>query len=430
MTGADPQKAIDAISKKMMTSKYNAGRLVMTEEAYFNSLSQGDMFKELDVEKYEIVATLDSHTSEICQDVDGKVFPMSEYESGVTAPPFHVYCRSTTAPWFPEDYGVKGERAARDTDDDKTYHVPANMSYDDWYKKFVENDDKSDLKTEPDDGTIKVTRDYDSSMAKSFGKKHYDAMRDLVDKCKNKTLAKLWDKYESQITVRSANYKKTAHCSGTNISLDIEADAKGSSYEMPYEVAFHESGHALDHLFRLTYEPRMLLHFSALYENGKFPTMIRDEISTLVDGKAAIIKQEWKDHAGDWKWLHDRGYIDKWSYGFYERNGSWLGREPKYAKSMAYKAVENEIRALNPQQKANLSDIMEGATGAKINVGYGHGKTYWSKGLGKDDHLATEAFAEMTAATMTNLESLETIKKYLPKSYEIYEEMLEWMAKN
>ena len=430
LTGADPQKTIDSISQKMNVSKRNAGRLVMTEEAYFNSLSQGDCFKALDVEKYEIVATLDSHTSEICQDMDGQVFDMKNYEAGVTAPPFHVYCRSTTAPWFADNYGEVGERAARNSDDDKTYHVPADMSYDDWYKKFVENDDKSDLKTEPDDGTIKVTRDYDSSMAKSFGKKHYDAMRDLVDKCKNKTLAKLWDKYESQITVRSANYKKTAHCSGTNISLDIEADAKGSSYEMPYEVAFHESGHALDHLFRLTYEPRMLLHFSALYENGKFPTMIRDEISTLVDEKAAIIKQEWKDHAGDWKWLHDRGYIDKWSYGFYERNGSWLGREPKYAKSMAYKAVENEIRALNPQQKANLSDIMEGATGAKINVGYGHGKTYWSKGLGKDDHLATEAFAEMTAATMTNIESLETIKRYLPKSYEIYEEMLEWMVKN
>jgi len=139
MTGADPQKAIDAISKKMMTSKYNAGRLVMTEEAYFNSLSQGDMFKELDVEKYEIVATLDSHTSEICQDMDGKVFPMSEYESGVTAPPFHVYCRSTTAPWFPEDYGVKGERAARNSDDDKTYMIDADITYKQWMDKYVKS---------------------------------------------------------------------------------------------------------------------------------------------------------------------------------------------------------------------------------------------------------------------------------------------------
>ncbi|MCM1104505.1 MAG: hypothetical protein NC409_10425 [Clostridium sp.] len=37
MLGQDPQKAIDAIAKKMNVSKNNAGRLVMTEEAFFSS---------------------------------------------------------------------------------------------------------------------------------------------------------------------------------------------------------------------------------------------------------------------------------------------------------------------------------------------------------------------------------------------------------
>lgn len=137
ITGTDPQKTIDNVAKKMNTSKKNAGRLVMTEEAYFNSLSQGDCFKDLGVEKYEIVATLDSHTSDICQEMDGQVFPMSDYEAGVTAPPFHVYCRSTTAPWFDDDYGVKGERTARDSDDDKTYTVPADVTYKEWADKYI-----------------------------------------------------------------------------------------------------------------------------------------------------------------------------------------------------------------------------------------------------------------------------------------------------
>ena len=61
MLGKDPQKAIDAIAKKMNTFKNNAGRLVMTEEAYFSSAAQKECFNDLDVEKYEIVATLDSH---------------------------------------------------------------------------------------------------------------------------------------------------------------------------------------------------------------------------------------------------------------------------------------------------------------------------------------------------------------------------------
>ncbi|MDU2293810.1 MAG: hypothetical protein E7K64_01310 [Clostridia bacterium] len=38
------------------------------------------------VKQYEIVATLDSHTSAICQEMDGKRFPISKMEVGVTAP--------------------------------------------------------------------------------------------------------------------------------------------------------------------------------------------------------------------------------------------------------------------------------------------------------------------------------------------------------
>lgn len=142
ITGADPQKAIDAIAKKMSTSKYNAGRLVMTEEAYFSSAAQKDCFEDLDVEEYEVVATLDSHTSDICRSLDGKHFPMSEYKAGVTAPPFHVFCRSTTCPWFADDFGEIGERAARG-EDGKTYYIPADMTYGEWEKTFVEGGDKS-----------------------------------------------------------------------------------------------------------------------------------------------------------------------------------------------------------------------------------------------------------------------------------------------
>lgn len=138
LTGADPQKAIDSLAKKMGTSKSNAGRLVMTEQAYFSSAAQKDCFNDLDVEEYEIVATLDSHTSDICRSLDGRVFKMSDYKPGVTAPPFHVYCRSTTAPHFKENFDA-GERAARGADR-KTYYVPDDVTYSEWKKAFVDGD--------------------------------------------------------------------------------------------------------------------------------------------------------------------------------------------------------------------------------------------------------------------------------------------------
>ena len=134
--GKPPDDAIKAISKKFNTSKNQAGRLVMTEQAYFHSVAQQEAFKELDVEEFEVVATLDNLTSEICQEMDGKHFLMKDYEPGVTAPPFHPWCRSVTVPYFDDEFSL-GERAARD-EDGKTYYVPADMTYPEWKESFVD----------------------------------------------------------------------------------------------------------------------------------------------------------------------------------------------------------------------------------------------------------------------------------------------------
>lgn len=156
MLGADPQKAIDSLAKKMNTSKNNAGRLVMTEEAYFSSAAQKDCFESLGVEQYEIVATLDSHTSGICRSLDGKHFPMKDYQPGVTAPPFHVYCRSTTVPYFDEQFDI-GERAARDEETGKTYYIPDDMNYQEWKETFVDGGDKSGFDVLDDGSALHYT---------------------------------------------------------------------------------------------------------------------------------------------------------------------------------------------------------------------------------------------------------------------------------
>jgi len=137
--GKAPDEAISEVAKAMNVSKNKAGKLVMTEAVYFGSEAQHKAFNELDVEKYEIVATLDSSTSDICRELDGKVFPISEYAIGVTAPPFHPWCRTVTAPAF-DDFNEGGERAARG-EDGKTYHVSADMTYKEWKKEFVKEQD-------------------------------------------------------------------------------------------------------------------------------------------------------------------------------------------------------------------------------------------------------------------------------------------------
>lgn len=141
--GESPDILIKNLAQQMNVDRNKAGRLIMTESAAFASAAQKDCFKALDVEKYEIVATLDNRTSQICQDLDGEVFDMKDYQVGVTAPPFHPWCRTTTVPYFEDNYG---ERAARDEKTGKTYYVPSNMKYKDWKKAFVDGGSKTGLK--------------------------------------------------------------------------------------------------------------------------------------------------------------------------------------------------------------------------------------------------------------------------------------------
>ena len=72
--------------------------------------------------------------------------------------------------------------------------------------------------------------------------------------------------------------------------------------------------------------------------------------------------------------------------------------------------------------RADISDIMEATLRYENSypLGCGHGKRYWAT-----HNVNTEAFAEMYSATISNPESLEVIKTYLPKSYNVFLEMLE-----
>lgn len=132
--GSAPDELIRQISKEFGVKKSAAGRLVMTESAAYSSKAQEQCFKDLEVEKYEVIATLDTSTSAICREMDGKVFPMKDYLVGVTAPPFHPNCRTCTAPYFEDD--VTSKRAMRIPGKSSDY-IYADMKYDDWYDKYI-----------------------------------------------------------------------------------------------------------------------------------------------------------------------------------------------------------------------------------------------------------------------------------------------------
>lgn len=81
---------------------------------------------------------------------------------------FHVNCRSTTCPYFSDEFDNLGERAARGADG-KIYFVPADMTYGEWEKKFVrwyfciQNNEEAEMRTliktiDVTDGQMSMTK--------------------------------------------------------------------------------------------------------------------------------------------------------------------------------------------------------------------------------------------------------------------------------
>ena len=166
--GEAPDRTIAAIAKEFEKDKNTVGRLVMTESAAFSAKARADAHAELGVERFEIVATLDANTSEICRDMDGKHFAEKDREIGVTCPPFHPWCRSTDVPYFDDEFTVGGMRVARDPETGKVYEVPANMTYREWYQKYVVDEGK--------EWSVKAYRN------RHGDRKQYEAYKDAIGK--------------------------------------------------------------------------------------------------------------------------------------------------------------------------------------------------------------------------------------------------------
>lgn len=132
--GESIQKTTSILKKRMEVSRSNAERLIRTETAHIIQEATFDGYGAAGfVQKYKILATLDKRTSEICRSMDGKVFLLSEKQVGVTAPPFHPNCRSTTVVDFGED--VTTERIGRNLEG-KNVSLPGNITYEQWAKQF------------------------------------------------------------------------------------------------------------------------------------------------------------------------------------------------------------------------------------------------------------------------------------------------------
>lgn len=137
MTGKPLREVARELENQFLVGSYQARRLVRTESAYIVGQLEIESYKECGIEEYIFVATLDLKTSTVCGNMDKMRIRLEDALVGTNYPPMHPFCRSTTIAYISEEVLKTMKARARDPETGENIFVPANMTWSEWYNRYV-----------------------------------------------------------------------------------------------------------------------------------------------------------------------------------------------------------------------------------------------------------------------------------------------------
>ena len=261
-----------------------------------------------------------------------------------------------------------------------------------------------------------------------YKEKNTTAIKHFLDDapvdCRN-----LWNEFADNFKIIDGSGKAYYSAGYSGVHLSITSASKGTSHQTPYQVVFHEYGHAIDWELNRKYgNGKRMESFTRNYKDGIFGKTVQKEANEAIE-KFAIER----NLVG----LPNRGTVvidadDMVRRGILrqdERN-DWIRKQLQTVqvdRIQAEKEFSNYIKkTYSLLQRTDISDMFESVmTTMDYPFGVGHGKRYWKKDGASYIACGQEAFAEMYSAVIANGESWEVIQKYFPESVKIFNEILE-----
>lgn len=370
--GKNPRVLAREIKAKFGASTYNAERLMRTEMARVQTDAQKQSFERNGFDKYMFI--VNASCCDICHEVAKRqtkhgvgVYLVEEMMPGDNAPPVHPHCRCSTAAYS----------------DEKEYQEWLDGLTKDSGKKMVaKSTKKATMKVKKDEIVVKM-----GELETAYGKKHVKAIVKFLQDAPEK-LRHVWNDCAESFHVLEPKYRGTKAFyspSRDGVKLGMADAAKGSSYQTPYQVVFHEYGHHADYVLNRKYgDGNRSKALSETYKDGIFGKTLKQEARAAIEAFAKKNNLEGVD-----------------------------------AETAFCKHIKSELTLM---QRTDISDMFEPVMSRNnaYPFGVGHGTSYWH---GRDN--GKEGFAEMYSAEINNPESLEQIKRFFPESYKIFHEILE-----
>ena len=411
VTGSNYAAAVRT-ARTAVTGAENAGRV----HSYKRAKDMGIKLQK------EWLAMLDGRTRHSHRQLDGQKIPNEDgakFDNGCRYPgdPQGRYdeicnCRCTL---------VAAIEGVDTSDAERWSRLPEGMTYEEW---------KNELAPKPqakpkDEAAYMTVHDAAAPVYDGLDQKQKSAVTSIL-KRSDENVRQVYLGYESMFKLLDGNWRGTAHydpaANGVRLNL---SEVFASDGRRPQGTTwFHEFGHMVDSLSG---------NISETYKGGAFARSIQSEVNAYIDARNKRLRDGFKKAVAekDTDWLVANGYMSSWKAEYIRENPDMektMLAALRHTKTYAYKAVSDEIRHMDDAQKADVSDLFGGATVCKCEDGWGHSKAYWRpKGTQKGYELkplAHEGFAEFFSAYTANPESREMLRKYLPESSKIFDEII------
>lgn len=254
----------------------------------------------------------------------------------------------------------------------------------------------------------------------SLKEQHIKNVEDILREAPQE-IQEVWNKYADEVKIVDSNYKARAYYSPREkgIHFDQEREDKRSEImgHAPYETMFHELGHNIDGLASEKY---------ATYNFEKGQTRIASKFNSNKYFRD-IIGQEGTEQIGYTltEMLHkESNDLFNTIEADLKAKAKAAGESARIRKYTVWQVVEKQLKEIPFINRTSLSDIFEATSKGFVHAGAGHGNSYWN-----EHSVGEEAFAEMFSASITNVDELEEIKRYFPKSYDIFIEIIKGIGR-
>lgn len=455
MTGRSVRDTSQAIAERFEVGQNKARRLVRTESAFFHNQMELLSYEDAEITKYKFVAVLDKRTSHICQEHDNKVYDTDKAVPGVNYPPLHPWCRSTTIAHDEDIDYSKLERRARNPKTGKIEYVPADMSYKEWYSKYVDGEEVGKIDFSKLTSEEINNLDFDDLLKYFDWAAEQDALkekaeqaalqarednvplarRDLVDRLEKRlrttNFVDVFGEENAQGLLRELRFfpnddfvqslygsidklsfakvkEMSSHVSGTQVNLargDFIYNKKFN--QKAHSIVLHELTHGIDNIATYFGAPELgAKAFSSQYD---LYNTIKKDMDNYIFGDMKLKRGASMDEKRD----------------FFNLRQAKV-RDFKSELLELAKKLNPEIRPeANAEVGAFASDMMSSFKSAEYgSQPFNHSDSYW-----KDKtHRGMEFIAEYTQAQMTP-EIKAFYDKVFPNSVKIYNKIFEDISK-